>query len=161
MSTTRRSVSVSAETYAKIAEYSRTHDIPMSQLTEQLIQAMIGGQVPIAPGVPSTLLAVESRERRGQISRQSERTRSSMERAQRRAALRAKLRLERDLALLARPDVIRARASGKPPPPPTQFPSGAFCGVCAEDCVGQLYQEPIGRMGAMVNICDRCQKEGH
>lgn len=40
-----------------------------------------------------------------------------------------------------------------------EFPAGAFCALCAEPCVGALHREPLGRGGAMVNVCVSCATE--
>lgn len=143
---------MSAETFAKIAEHAKAHNIPMSQIVEQLSR-----DIPqLEPAVPSTDLAVASRERRGQLS--PTRQKLSAQRTRHRALLRAKLKLERANMLRERA-AVRVKGTPEPPPPP-QFPEGAFCGVCAEDCKGELYQEPIGRNDALINVCERCRQEG-
>lgn len=49
----------------------------------------------------------------------------------------------------------------RPPPcltarPPREFPAGAFCALCVEPVSGQERREPLGRDGAMVNVCVDC-----
>lgn len=40
-----------------------------------------------------------------------------------------------------------------------QFPRDSTCAICTEPCVGDLHREPLGRAGALVNVCVRCATE--
>lgn len=43
--------------------------------------------------------------------------------------------------------------------PVPQFAPNAFCAICTFSCIGDLHQEPLGRGGALVNVCSKCATE--
>lgn len=144
--------------------YAKPRRIPLAQIVEQALAGVVAGTVPIGPAESSSVRGVATKAARGLVSASSAAERRARlvqvaDQMRRRIALRAKLRAE----LRARkppqpyssPAAIRALQAG--PPPSRMFPPGAFCGVCAEDCVGELYQEPIGKHEALVNVCPDCK----
>jgi hypothetical protein len=40
---------------------------------------------------------------------------------------------------------------------PPEFPVGSTCAICAGPAVGALHREPLGRDGALVNVCIDCE----
>lgn len=154
--TTRRSLSISGEAYARLAEAARDRRTSVSQLCEQLVQFATSGELPIEPGVPSSVRSLLTKAKRGSFD---------LARYEKRVAERdARAALVRQRAELRRSFTVPTERVEPAPryavlgPPRKQFPPRAFCGVCANDCRGPLYQEPIGKDGGMVNVCDACRQ---
>lgn len=158
----RRSISIATECFERIKAYAKPRNIPLSQVVEQALAAVVAGSVPLGPAQSSAARGLATKASRGADNARSslrlQRVAKHVERTKMRAELRARMQAERAKPApdqFATPAAIRALQAG--PPASRLFPRGAFCGVCAEDCAGALYQEPIGKQDALINVCAKCQ----